>query len=136
MSNVAQQQVPEGYRQTEVGIIPDDWSRDSIDYITRNIIDYRGRTPKKLGMDWGGGDIVALSAGNVKKGFIDFDTDCYFGSEELYSRWMTTGDPEKNDIVFTLEAPLGNVALIPDDRKYILSQRTPCSNKSYRPPMP
>ena len=29
----------------------------------------------------------------------------------------------KSDIVFTMEAPLGNAALIPDDRKYILSQR-------------
>src|SRR6185503_19845193 len=29
-----------------------------------------------------------------------------------------------DDIVFTTEAPLGNVALVPDNRKYILSQRT------------
>lgn len=57
-------------------------------------------------------------------GFIDFSEECYLGSEALYSRWMTRGDVEKNDIVFTTEAPLGNVALIPDDRKYILSQRT------------
>lgn len=37
---------------------------------------------------------------------------------------MTNGDPNKGDIVVTMEAPLGNVAPIPDDRKYILSQRT------------
>ncbi|HBO3489830.1 TPA: restriction endonuclease subunit S [Pseudomonas aeruginosa] len=75
-------------------------------------------------MSWGGGDIPALSAGNVRMGFIDFSEECYLGSEALYSRWMTRGDVEKDDIVFTTEAPLGNVALIPDDRKYILSQRT------------
>lgn len=75
-------------------------------------------------MSWGGGDIPALSAGNVRMGFIDFSQECYLGSERLYSRWMTSGDVEKDDIVFTTEAPLGNVALIPDDRKYILSQRT------------
>ncbi|WP_206198982.1 restriction endonuclease subunit S [Zoogloea dura] len=92
--------------------------------ISRQIMDYRGRTPKKLGMDWGGGDIPALSAGNVKMGYVDFDAECYFGSEALYSRWMTRGDIAKDDILFTTEAPLGNVALIPDDRKYILSQRT------------
>ena len=57
-------------------------------------------------------------------GFIDFSQECYLGSETLYSRWMTRGDVEKDDIVFTTEAPLGNVALIPDARKYILSQRT------------
>lgn len=57
-------------------------------------------------------------------GFIDFSQECYLASETLYSRWMTRGDVEKDDIAFTTEAPLGNVALIPDDRKYILSQRT------------
>lgn len=75
-------------------------------------------------MDWGNGDIVALSAGNVKKGFIDFNLESYLGSEALYKRWMRNGDTKKGDIVFTLEAPLGNVVLIPDERKYILSQRT------------
>ena len=111
-----------GYKQTELGMIPDDWVTPTVKELSKNIIDYRGRTPKKLGMEWGG-NISALSAGNVKKGFIDFDLECYFGSQELYSRWMTSGDPKQGDIVFTMEAPLGNAALIPDDRKYILSQR-------------
>ena len=56
-------------------------------------------------------------------GYIDFSRECYLGNENLYKRWMTKGDCEKGDIVFTTEAPLGNVAQIPDDRKYILSQR-------------
>jgi hypothetical protein len=30
---------------------------------------------------------------------------------------MTSGTPKKDDIVFTMEAPLGNAALIPDDKK-------------------
>ncbi len=117
-------QVQSGYKKTELGVIPEDWETISIAKGCRKIIDYRGRTPRKLGMDWGGGDIPALSAGNVKMGYIDFDQECYFGSEALYKRWMTTGEAEKDDVVVTLEAPLGNVALIPDERKYILSQRT------------
>jgi type I restriction enzyme S subunit len=36
---------------------------------------------------------------------------------------MTQGDVAEGDIVFTTEAPLGNLAVIPDDGKYILSQR-------------
>lgn len=113
-----------GIQQTELGEIPEDWELKSIAEITSNIIDYRGRTPKKIGMDWGGGDIVALSAGNVKKGYIDLNAESYLASEELFKKWMKTGIPKKNDIAFTMEAPLGNVALIPDDNKYILSQRT------------
>ncbi|MFT5789767.1 MAG: type I restriction enzyme S subunit [Shewanella sp.] len=113
-----------GTKTSELGEIPEDWDVISIANLTRNIIDYRGRTPKKLGLDWGGGDIVALSAGNVKKGYIDFEEGCYLGSEELYKKWMKNGSVEKDDIVFTMEAPLGNVALIPDTNRYILSQRT------------
>ncbi len=116
--------LPKGYKQTEVGVIPVDWITQTIFQTSRKIQDYRGRTPKKLGMDWGGGDIPALSAGNVKMGFIDFNEECYLASEALYKRWMINGDIEQYDIVFTMEAPLGNVALIPDNRKYILSQRT------------
>ena len=116
--------VKPGYKQTEVGFIPNDWGTYTLLGLSRQIMDYRGRTPKKLGMDWGGGDIPALSAGNVKMGFVDFSAECYFGSEALYGKWMGQGDVAKDDILFTTEAPLGNVALVPDERKYILSQRT------------
>jgi type I restriction enzyme, S subunit len=116
--------VKPGYKRTEVGVIPEEWETDTMLRISRQIMDYRGRTPKKLGLNWGGGEIPALSAGNVKKGFVDFKQECYFGSDALYARWMTRGDVAKNDILFTTEAPLGNVALVPDNRKYILSQRT------------
>lgn len=104
--------------------MPADWQEESISELCLNIIDFRGRTPKKLGMQWGGGHIPALSANNVKPGHIDFSEECNYGSDALYRRWMTNGDAAKDDVVFTTEAPLGNVALIPDDRKYILSQRT------------
>ncbi|AHX12004.1 restriction modification system DNA specificity subunit [Dyella jiangningensis] len=113
-----------GYKKTDAGVIPEDWETESILGITRQIMDFRGRTPKKLGMEWGGGEIPALSAKNVKMGFVDFDEECYLGSEALYNKWMTHGDVAKDDILFTTEAPLGNVALVPDGRKYILSQRT------------
>jgi type I restriction enzyme S subunit len=117
-------EVKPGYKQTDVGVIPEDWDVESMLGISQKIMDYRGRTPRKLGMNWGGGEIPALSAGNVRRGFIDFSAECYFGSEELYQRWMTQGGTEKGDVLFTTEAPLGNVALVPDGRKYILSQRT------------
>ncbi len=88
-----------------------------------DIIDFRGRTPTKLGMAWGGGNITTLSANNVKNGFVDYNAECNLGSEELYSRWMGDVNLEKEDIIFTMEAPLGNALLLPDSRKYILSQR-------------
>ena len=73
-------------------------------------------------MKWGG-NIPALSAMNVKDGIIKFNEDTHYGSIELYEKWMTKGDCTKGDIVLTMEAPMGNVAQIPNNQKYILSQR-------------
>jgi type I restriction enzyme S subunit len=91
--------------------------------IVESYIDYRGRTPLKIGMQWGEGQIKALSANNVQMGFVNFSKECYLGSEELYKKWMANGDCDRGDILLSTEAPLGNVAQIPDDEKYILSQR-------------
>ncbi|MCU1134359.1 restriction endonuclease subunit S [Stenotrophomonas maltophilia] len=111
------------FKDSELGEIPVGWTVAPLGQLIVKLMDFRGRTPKKLGMDWGGGDIPALSANNVRMGYIDFDRECYLGSNELYAAWMAQGDTRKNDLVFTMEAPLGNVAVIPDDRRYILSQR-------------
>lgn len=111
------------FKDSERGEIPVGWTVAPLGELIEKLMDFRGRTPKKLGMDWGGGDIPALSANNVRMGYIDFDRECYLGSDALYVAWMVQGDTRKDDLVFTMEAPLGNVAVIPDNRRYILSQR-------------
>lgn len=102
----------------------DNWTTSTIDNLVLKYLDFRGKTPLKLGMRWGGGNIRALSANNVEMGKVNFDKECYYGSEALYQIWMNKGDCEKGDVLLTMEAPLGNVAQIPDNEKYILSQRT------------
>ncbi len=116
-------EVKSTYKQTELGLIPEDWNLMPMIRAVGAYIDYRGRTPKKLGLSWGGGDILALSANNVKMGSINLDQEAYFGSEELYRKWMVQGKCEPGDVLLTMEAPLGNVAQVPDSKKYILSQR-------------
>jgi type I restriction enzyme S subunit len=74
-------------------------------------------------MDWGGGDIPALSAMNVDMGSINLEKETNFGSETLFERWMASGDVARGAVLITTEAPLGNVAQVPDERRYILSQR-------------
>lgn len=118
-----QNQAPHLYKDSPLGWIPSEWSARPLGDVIGHLIDYRGRTPKKLGMEWGGGDILALSANNVQMGGIDTSREANFGSDRLYARWMTNGDPAKSDVLMTLEAPLGNIAQVPDDRRYILSQR-------------
>ena len=88
------------------------------------IVDFRGKTPKKLGLTWSKSGYLALSAQNVKNGYIDKNIDTHYGDQILYDKWMAGKDLHKGQVIFTTEAPMGNVAQIPDDNKYILSQRT------------
>ncbi len=83
-----------------------------------NFIDYRGKTPEKS--DEG---IPLITAKNVKdnKFFIDPQE---FIPEENYDDVMTRGIPRVNDVLFTTEAPLGNVCRIPDVyEKFCVGQR-------------
>lgn len=102
----------------------DNWKEYKLlDSVTK-VIDFRGRTPKKLGLEWSEEGYLALSALNVKNGFIDLSIDAHYGNQELYDIWMTGNELHKGQVLFTTEAPMGNVAQVPDDKKYILSQRT------------
>jgi type I restriction enzyme, S subunit len=80
------------------------------------IIDYRGRTPKYS--DHG---IPHIRSNNVRDGKIIWNK-IKFVSEKTYEEYMTRGIPKKGDLLFTTEAPLGEVALVPED-KFSLAQR-------------
>ncbi len=102
----------------------DAWEQRSFFDNIKNTIDFRGRTPKKLGLDWSETGYLALSALNVKNGYIDPSADAHYGNQELYDKWMIGRELRKGQVLFTTEAPMGNVAQVPDDKGYILSQRT------------
>lgn len=101
-----------------------DWEQRSFFDNIKSTIDFRGRTPKKLGLDWSKTGYLALSALNVKNGYIDTSVDAHYGNQELYDKWMVGRELKKGQVLFTTEAPMGNVARVPDDYGYILSQRT------------
>ncbi len=84
--------------------IPDTWEWVRLNQIF-NFIDYRGKTPTKLTSG-----VVLITASNIKKGFLDF-TKADFVSETEYKERQSRGITEKGDILFTTEAPLGNVAI-------------------------
>lgn len=102
----------------------DDWEQRKLLSCIQKITDFRGRTPKKLGMDWSESGYLALSALNVKDGYIDFSQDVHYGDQVLYDKWMSGNELHKGQVLFTTEAPMGNVAQVPDNKRYILSQRT------------
>ena len=82
-----------------------------------DVIDYRGKTPPKSEEG-----IPTLTAKNVKGGRIDL-TSVSFVSRETYERWTTRGFPQEGDVLITTEAPVGQVAMFPTDRTYLITRR-------------
>ena len=64
------------------------WRAYPLGEITELVIDYRGKTPKKLGGDWSESGYRALSAKNIKTGHIVQPDTIRFVSEEMYHKWM------------------------------------------------
>ena len=104
---------------------PKDWNHFKLNDIIVDIIDYRGKTPKKLGGDWSESGIIALSAMNVKQGQLVNLEKAKFVSEELYRKWMKS-EVRQCDILMTSEAPLGETYFVARKRKICLSQRLYC----------
>ena len=108
--------------ESELGPIPEGWAVERLETVVEEFIDYRGKTPKKLGGDWSERGILALSALNVKQGRLVSLEKAKFVSDELYKRWMKS-ELRAGDILMTSEAPLGEVYFLPETRQYCLSQR-------------
>jgi type I restriction enzyme, S subunit len=94
-----------------------EWEESPIQQKLKKVIDYRGKAPPKA--DQG---VPLITARNVRDGYLDFTADEYIEASE-YEAWMSRGIPVENDVLFTTEAPLGNLALFPKGGPYALGQR-------------
>jgi type I restriction enzyme S subunit len=88
----------------------------SIGDLIEALIDYRGKTPPKEA------DGVPLITAKVIKGGRILNDRREYVSEQTYGSWMRRGLPQAGDILITTEAPLGEVAQVPDSR-IALAQR-------------
>lgn len=104
------------FKETEIGGVPVGWDVVPLEDALEKIIDYRGRTPLKSESG-----IPLITAKNVRGGFLASEPREYIPAES-YNDWMTRGLPQATDILFTTEAPLGNVAPMPS-MKVALAQR-------------
>jgi len=99
-----------------------EWKETTLGEVVDKVIDYRGKTPKKLDGDWSAWGYRALSAKNIKTGKIVQQETIRCVNEELYKKWMKD-EVAKNDILITSEAPFGEVYFWNTDEKIVLSQR-------------
>jgi len=96
--------------------LPKGWEWERLGTLTK-FIDYRGKTPNKILSG-----IKLITAKNVRMGYLNDEPREYISSEE-YDSWMTRGFPSVGDLLFTTEAPMGNIAQINLTEKFALAQR-------------
>ena len=100
-----------------LGEVPKHWVVAGFKKFIEKIVDYRGKTPNKT--DSG---VFLVTARNIKKGVVDYSLSNEFISEDDYSETMSRGKPNIGDVLFTTEAPLGEVANV-DNTDIALAQR-------------
>lgn len=59
----------------------------------------------------------------IKNGKIHLNHEARFVSEETYAYWSRRCPPAPGDIIFTREAPMGEVGLVPENTKLCMGQR-------------
>ncbi|WP_345880962.1 restriction endonuclease subunit S [Shewanella algae] len=104
------------FQDSIYGNIPKTWKLFKLNQVT-DYVDYRGKTPPKVESG-----TFLVTAKNIKNGFIDYECSKEYIPSELYDDVMSRGKPKLGDVVFTTEAPLGNVALI-DRSDVAIAQR-------------
>ena len=97
---------PQLYKESKMGMIPKEWEEKSLEDST-DYVDYRGKTPPKS--DFG---VFLVTAKNIRFGFIDYEISKEFIREDAFENAMSRGKVKNSDVLFTTEAPLGNVAQI------------------------
>jgi type I restriction enzyme S subunit len=100
-----------------LGEIPEHWEVIPLTKYLESIVDYRGRTPKKQNEG-----LFLVTARNIKKRIIDYSLSEEYVDYEDAQNLLERGRPEIGDVLFTTEAPLGEVANI-DRVDIALAQR-------------
>jgi len=111
-------QLPKGYKQTQVGVIPEDWDVAIAAEICEFIVDCKNRTPPIVE----GEEFAVVRTPNVRNGRFVLE-ELRFTDANSFREWTARAIPQVGDILITREAPLGEVCLVPSNYKVCLGQR-------------
>jgi len=107
-------QIPGGYKQTELGLIPEDWEVKQLKNLVSTIIDNRGKTPPYSNNP----DIELIETASISfvSQYPNYSKVTKFVSSETYKNWFR-GHPKKNDLlVSTVGEYSGSSAIMENNR--------------------
>lgn len=97
--------------------LPKSWQAVSLIDCCRLLVDCHNKTAP-----YTGSGIPIIRTSNIRNREFRYE-DLRFVSEETYEFWSRRCPPAPGDIMFTREAPMGEAAIIPVEKKFCLGQR-------------
>src|SRR5690606_17181328 len=88
-----------------IGYIPSHWKINFLTKSLESLVDFRGKTPRKLEIYEDGG-MFLVTARNIKNGNIDYSLSEEYVDEIEANVLLNRGKLNIGDVLFTTEAPL------------------------------
>ncbi|NMH60998.1 restriction endonuclease subunit S [Alteromonas ponticola] len=100
-----------------LGEVPEHWKVSRLKFETE-VVDCRNKTP----VYFDDGEYFVVRTTNVKNQQLNF-TGALFTDETNFKIWTQRGVPPAGSILFTREAPTGEVCIVPEELKFCMGQR-------------
>lgn len=100
-----------------LGEVPEHWEVSKLKFVS-DIIDCRNKTPEYFE----NGEYFVVRTTNVRHQKLNFNGALYTDKKN-FDIWTQRGVPPAGSILFTREAPTGEVCLVPENLKFCMGQR-------------
>ena len=100
-----------------LGDVPEHWEVSKLKFVS-DIIDCRNKTPEYFE----NGEYFVVRTTNVRHQKLNFNGALYTDKKN-FDIWTQRGVPAAGSILFTREAPTGEVCLVPENLKFCMGQR-------------
>ena len=111
------EEIKPGYKKTKIGWIPVEWEVVKLESILIRIIDCEHKTPP-----FSNDGYSYIRTANIKSGQLVTENLKYIDKEN-FKLWTRRKVPEPGDILFTREAPAGEILIVPKNHRLCLGQR-------------
>ena len=96
-----------------------EWKHETVRALCSHVIDCRNKTAPVVNYPT---PYKMLRTSNIRNGFVDISSVRYV-TKQTYDIWTSRGELEDGDVIFTREAPLGEVGILRTADGYFLGQR-------------
>lgn len=110
----ATQTIPAGYKQTEIGVIPEDWDVKKFGKIVNRIVDNRGKTPPYSARD--NVELIETASISFVNSYPDYSKIVKFVSEYTYKNWFRDHPKKDYILISTVGEYSGSSAILEANR--------------------